>query len=191
MLGLGFQRLGGGVNTARYISYKIYAYMGAFRRYRLVDWKRVRRLVFVCSGNICRSPYAAERARAIGLAADSCGTAAVDFAAADARAIGVAAQRGVFLQRHTSSKSLSLLFDEGDLALVFEPQHLHQMNAALRGSGAQITLLGLWSNPTAPYVPDPFGRDESCFKLVFDIIDGALANVQAQLHREAVVGKRP
>jgi len=35
---------------------------GGYRRFKQIRWESVKRVVFVCHGNICRSPYA-ERAR--------------------------------------------------------------------------------------------------------------------------------
>ncbi|MGC1818407.1 MAG: hypothetical protein WA900_12230, partial [Casimicrobiaceae bacterium] len=39
---------------------------GRFTRYRSIDWPHVSRLVFICKGNICRSAFAAEKARMLG-----------------------------------------------------------------------------------------------------------------------------
>ena len=33
-------------------------YAGLYRKYETVDWSSVRRIVFVCQGNVCRSAYA-------------------------------------------------------------------------------------------------------------------------------------
>jgi low molecular weight phosphotyrosine protein phosphatase len=46
--------------------------LGGLRHFEHVEWNRVTRLVFVCRGNICRSPYAEVRARRLGLNAISC-----------------------------------------------------------------------------------------------------------------------
>ena len=57
------------------------------------------RLVFVCSGNICRSPFAAEYARALGLPSASFGLHADDGAAANPQALAAARRRGIHTVR--------------------------------------------------------------------------------------------
>ena len=50
--------------------------LGFYRPFARVDWGRVERVVFVCQGNICRSPYAEARGREVGLPASSFGLGA-------------------------------------------------------------------------------------------------------------------
>ena len=76
------------------------AWTGAYGPYGRVDWRVVERLVFVCQGNVCRSPYGevcawrfTDRVASIGLATTS-GQPANEIARA------MAQQRGVDLTRH-------------------------------------------------------------------------------------------
>src|SRR5690349_21297071 len=78
------------------------AALGLYRRYKQVDWSRVERLVFVCSGNICRSPYAAEYARSLGIPIASFGVDTRGNDTANDVASKVAAARGVDLSNHRS-----------------------------------------------------------------------------------------
>src|SRR5262245_51985599 len=55
-----------------------------------IDWARVQRLVFVCKGNICRSPYAESKATTMGVTATSAGIEAASQRDADLVAIRVA-----------------------------------------------------------------------------------------------------
>jgi len=59
---------------------------------------------FVCSGNICRSPYAEAAARRCGLTAISCGIATEKGLPADGTAITEAAQRGLDLTSHRTTR---------------------------------------------------------------------------------------
>src|SRR5215469_15602974 len=54
--------------------------LGAYRRLGALDWGTVTRLVFVCKGNICRSPYAAARAQQLAVEATSFGLDAIEGA---------------------------------------------------------------------------------------------------------------
>ena len=49
---------------------------GRYRQFKRIRWERVARVVFVCHGNVCRSPYAEGRAVNFGLPAASFGFSA-------------------------------------------------------------------------------------------------------------------
>jgi Low molecular weight phosphotyrosine protein phosphatase len=63
-------------------------------------WRNCERVVFVCTGNICRSPYAEAAARAHGINAVSCGTHTRTGLPADPVAIREAALRGRDMTAH-------------------------------------------------------------------------------------------
>jgi protein-tyrosine phosphatase len=176
-----FDDLGGNRSAAQYFLYRASAMLGGFGRYTTIRPDRVERLVFVCSGNICRSPYADRKVRALGKAAVSCGTSAIDGAPANACAIRIAQERGVDLSMHVSMTMMSLQFRPGDLVIALEPQHLRAVAPLAGQAGAQTTLLGLWCTSRAPYIPDPYARADACFREVFRLIDEALANLLKHL----------
>jgi hypothetical protein len=68
-----------------------------------------------------------------------------------------------------------------------EPQQLSAIETLNYGKVIQVTLLGLWSTRRTPYVPDPFGHGEECFKFVFSLIADAVTNIAGHLHRFEVV----
>jgi len=88
---------------------------GSYRQFRDVDWEMVKRIRFVCNGNICRSPYGAARARSFGLDASSCGLDAVPDKPADPVAGEVAKRRGLSLDTHRSQPCDARDFSNGDL----------------------------------------------------------------------------
>src|SRR5260370_35305646 len=74
--------------------------LGSFAGLRGVDWIQVRRLGFVCRGNICRSAYAEHRARSMGLKATSFGIHAGQGREAETMATTVASKLRINLPRH-------------------------------------------------------------------------------------------
>src|SRR5262245_66201200 len=68
--------------------------LGAYRSLGRIEWSRVRRLVFVCHGNVCRSPYAEARVRQRGVRAASFGLVTTGGVAANAVAQRIAGARG-------------------------------------------------------------------------------------------------
>lgn len=175
------RNLGGMRPAAQVLGYTVLATCGLYRQYQRLDWDRVQRLVFVCSGNICRSPYAQERARSLGIAAVSFGVDASGGAAANAVAIRLAADAGLDLTRHVSTRAGDYSPSQGDLLLAMEPRHLDAARAVIRRNGVQGSLLGLWCRRPMPFLPDPYGNAEECFVNVFAHIDTAVGRLSALL----------
>ena len=94
--------------------------LGWLRADRLRRWPGQGRLVFVCSGNICRSPYAQEVARRHGIAAVSCGIDTNNGLPADSAAMRTAAQRGVDLSAHRTTKWEDLVVATGDVIVAMQ-----------------------------------------------------------------------
>ena len=176
-----FSQLGGVRPTASYFWSRAAVAAGMYSRYQTVDWSRVRRLVFVCSGNVCRSPYGSERARSLGLPALSCGISAIDGAGADPNAVRKAAERSVALQDHRSVNLTGLDLSSKDLLLAAEPFHARAARSLIAQTRAQVTLLGLWSEAPSAVIPDPYGRQDPCFDMVFTLIDQAVHNVAKKM----------
>lgn len=149
--------------------------LGYYRRWREVDWPRVERLVFVCTGNICRSPYAEALVRQRGRAAISCGTRVRPGAAADPVARRVAREFGVDLSAHASAALESVPIGPADLLIAMDVVHLRRALELAEGGGAQLTLLGLWDGEQPMVISDPFGLEEAEFRACFRRIDRCLA----------------
>ncbi len=154
---------------------------GRLAEFHAIDWKRVDRLVFVCAGNICRSPYGERRARMSGLPAASlglsthCGQPANQWAAMTAR------KRGVDLSGHASCDTASFEFRDGDLLLGMEVRHVREMRRRFGGLPCQIGLLGLWSTPRRAHIHDPFSLDAAYFDTCFAVIDSAVEGLARRM----------
>jgi protein-tyrosine-phosphatase len=153
-----------------------------YRSLRRVDFPRVRRLVFVCKGNICRSPHAEALARQLGLQAISAGTDAIVGAPADARAIRIGSHQGIVLTSHRSRPLHTVVLHESDLVIAMEPQHMAMFQSAASIANAQVTLMGLWCTPQITKIEDPYGQSEECFVRVFrQIATGLVALREAMI----------
>jgi protein-tyrosine phosphatase len=156
--------------------------LGVYEDVRAVRWAEVRRLVFVCQGNLCRSAYAAAKAQALGLAAASFGLAARERICADPRAVARAAARGIDLRDHRTTSAAAFVVASGDLLLAMEPRQLRSLGALGQDGWSgrapaqlpQRTLLGLWSSPPRPHLEDPYGLSSAYFDTCFAAIDSAL-----------------
>ncbi|SEM88654.1 protein-tyrosine phosphatase [Nitrosospira multiformis] len=137
-----------------------------------------RRLVFVCQGNICRSPYGEARACQLGILSASFGLNADTGREANLSATRIAKQRGLTLDSHRAKHLSKFSFETGDLVLTFEPQQLAQLTSSgVLPDGVVADLLGRWCSPTFPYLHDPYGLSDTYFTACFDRIDQALTHL--------------
>jgi protein-tyrosine phosphatase len=174
------ERYGGRRAYLHHLATRALSLAGTYRSLTEIDWRAVERLVFVCKGNICRSPYAAARARLMGIDAVSFGLEADDGTLADPAASRNAQQRKLDLSGHRSLRLDKVHLHVNDLLLVFEPRQLRAVQERC-GAGPVVTLAGLWSRPARPYVSDPYGRSDLYFQECFAVIDASVAALAARM----------
>ena len=162
--------------------YRMLYLFGRYRGYRQVDWNSVERLVFVCKGNICRSPYAEAVAQSLGVVSTSCGIDTINGAPANADAICVATEKGISMMGHKTKPIQSLGLKKGDLLIAMEPWQAEYLKQKLV-KGSQGTLLGLWGAPVIPYIHDPFGNATAYFNNCFNYIEKAVYEIVRQIKK--------
>ena len=150
-------------------------YSGRLEPFKSVIWPDVRRLVFVCRGNVCRSAYAESAARARNMVTASFGISATTGALADDTAICVARHHGVDLTCHRATDFRDFELRDGDLLLPMEVRQARWLRRSISATSVQVSLLGLWSAPRRPHIHDPYRLDPRYFQTVFRVIDTALA----------------
>jgi protein-tyrosine-phosphatase len=133
------------------------------------------RLLFVCTGNTCRSPLAEAIANRIVIdrALDSfeigsAGTSTWENSPASDASILVGIERGLDLSRHRARQLSRDLVSESDLILAMGPHHLDRIEA-LGGEGKSFLLTtyasgGMSNSPIA----DPFGGDLDAYRTTVD-----------------------
>ncbi len=148
------------------------------------------RLLFVCLGNICRSPTGeavmrayAERGGLDGVEIDSAGTAAWHVGKApDSRSIAAAAERGYSMTSRARQVQASD-FDDFDLLLAADGQNLADLKAiAPDHERAQMAVLLRSFDPVSAHtgdleVPDPYYGGADGFDHVLDVIEAACAGL--------------
>ena len=147
---------------------------------------RAERVVFVCKGNICRSPFAEHLARAWGIRAGSAGLDADAGRPADPRALEAARRHGIDLGAHRSRALRQLELGPADVVVAFEPDHAVRLRSVLPAPG-RVTLLGLYASVPCAYLHDPYGLSEQYFASCFRRIEDALRGLQARLPMAARV----
>lgn len=152
---------------------------GLPRAVRHPDPRSVRRLVFVCHGNICRSAFAEAAARTIGLDAASFGLSTYGGGPAYPPAVAAAARLGIDLGTHRTTRAEDFALRPGDLLLAMELRQLIRLAGDERLAAAPRTLLGLWAAPPMPHLHDPFGLDEAYMLTCLERIERAVKRLKA------------
>ena len=134
----------------------------------------VKRLVFVCHGNICRSAFAEVVARQLGLKAASFGLSTSTGNPAHAPAAEAAKMLGYDLANHLTTKAPDYMPQDGDYLLGMELRHLRKLAADERLASLPRGLLGTHASPPFPHLHDPYELEHAymgvCLKRVEDAV---------------------
>jgi protein-tyrosine phosphatase len=143
------------------------------RRRAMAAWAGGETIVFVCLGNICRSPFAELLARQAG--ADhkvirSAGYFPSSGRPAPPHAITCARRWGVDLASHSSRVLTSDLLEEADAVFVFD--HANRRNVVSRHPAARdkVHYLGALAERGPVVIEDPFGRPVGEFERAYGLI---------------------
>ncbi|UCC72628.1 MAG: low molecular weight phosphatase family protein [Gemmatimonadota bacterium] len=145
-------------------------------------------ILFVCTGNTCRSPLAeviTRRALALRgwdhVHVDSAGTSAVWDAPASAGSLAAAAEIGLDLSGHRSQPLTRELVQRADIILGMTPSHVHAVEAM--GEDAKVSLLSeTISGPEAGEpIADPIGGAPQEYAEARDRISRAVAGLLERL----------
>jgi protein-tyrosine phosphatase len=170
-------------SLAKAVLQAVTAFLHPWRRARalrrLAAVQPVRSVLFLCLGNVCRSPYAEASFETMASSTD------VDSAGfigpnrnppEDAQLI--ARERGLELSSHVSKVVSVDLVERNDLVVVMDPRQRARLRREVRAPATVIVLGDL--DPERPgkrAIRDPWGQDPEVFRSAFERIDRCLREI--------------
>jgi len=153
------------------------------------------RILFVCTGNTCRSPLSEAIARKIAIErgltdveAISAGTSAHDGAPASDGSLLVGMERNMDLGGHRAQTLNRDLVRQADLILAMGPHHLERIEA-LGGAGRAYLLSDYASHGASSRpISDPIGAELDVYRATADELEEEIRRVLDRITAERSTG---
>jgi len=137
-------------------------------------------VLFVCKGNICRSPFAASLFQQLygdNIKVSSSGYFPKHNRASPELIVESAREFGVELKQHRSSLIQVTNMDENDLVFIFDQENYDQLISLFPRYRHKIYFLGYLGNVKKLEVIDPYGKDKSIMVNIYAQIELLIKNL--------------
>jgi protein-tyrosine phosphatase len=141
------------------------------QRWKPYGGERVKKILFVCTANICRSPMAAAMFNALAqdgalpFRAESAGTTALEGEPMAENSLAALEEAGIYPEPHRARRVSEAMIEEAELVLAMTPQHV----ATLRRLGGEPprgihTLPEYATGAGGVGIPDPYGLTMAAYR---------------------------
>jgi protein-tyrosine-phosphatase len=179
-----------GRERSAYVRLELRRIFGAGRELPRRRPASTRSVLFLCHGNIIRSPMAAALMRqrlsnrGSGVSIASAGFHAETRRSADARARRVAREFGVSLDDHRAKRLTDEHVRQADVILVMDALNHAELLGRHPEAGPKAFRLGSWlTDPRSPQreIFDPYDGDDTDIRRCYEQLDAAIGNLTADL----------
>lgn len=137
------------------------------------ELSQAKKILFVCKGNICRSPFAEKYARKIfppEVSIQSCGIYAQEGRKSPIEAIVTAKTFGVDLSEHRSITVTNEIIEKSDVILVFDWENMQKLMSKYPSHKKKVWYISELNPKCSLLISDPFGKDQKTFKDTYEKI---------------------
>ena len=130
----------------------------------------MKRILFVCTANVCRSPMAQAIFNALAedkdlpFRAHSAGTAALGGEPMTPNAVAALEEVGIYPEAHRAQQVSAEMLGEAELVLAMSPRHAATLRRLRENSAHRVSVLPEYAAGVTEGIPDPYGHTMSAYR---------------------------